>query len=458
MKLLITITVLLFSFNSFTQGLSLQEAKSIAVQNNLRMKSAGIDSKIVEQNIKEIQSMALPQISGEFGYNYFVDIPTQLAPADAFGFPDWMVQTLAISAQQNGVSIPEPTAGDEFSELQFGTKHNMKAGLNVNQALFDGSLVVALKSRKAVEQLQVDINAITETEVKETVHQAYFMIAVAEENLKILSKSQANTDKMANEAKVMNETGFIELLDYQQIQIIQNNLKNSISQAKNGIKSAKALLNFHLGRDLNTEFQISDSLPTLIQNIDEYSIKNYEEGKSPELQLLGTQLKTAELTVMREKANFLPKLYAFGTHSQNFQRDNLDIFEKWYPTTIVGLNLNVPIYSGGRGSIRVKRAKFEMTKLELQKQMAESGKQLEFINAKNDFSSAYDSFINSKNTLELSESIKNKTDIKFKEGMSSSMDVNQVNSQYLQNQGMYINAVLQMLTAKNKIDKILNNY
>ncbi|MBL6964352.1 MAG: TolC family protein, partial [Bacteroidetes bacterium] len=53
--------------------------------------------------------------------------------------------------------------------------------------------------------------------------------------------------------------------------------------------------------------------------------------------------------------------------------------------------------------------------------------------------------------------IYDKTLIKYKEGMVSSMDLSQANSQYLNAQTNYFNALVEVLQAKNKLDNLLNN-
>ena len=49
-----------------------------------------------------------------------------------------------------------------------------------------------------------------------------------------------------------------------------------------------------------------------------------------------------------------------------------------------------------------------------------------------------------------------KTSIKYKEGVSSSLDLTQINNQYLQTQTNYIAALVELLNAKIRLDKSLN--
>jgi outer membrane protein TolC len=59
--------------------------------------------------------------------------------------------------------------------------------------------------------------------------------------------------------------------------------------------------------------------------------------------------------------------------------------------------------------------------------------------------------------LSLSQRILDKTNTKFKEGLSSSFDVSQSTTQVLQAQGTFIQALLNLLDAETAMKKALNN-
>ena len=59
--------------------------------------------------------------------------------------------------------------------------------------------------------------------------------------------------------------------------------------------------------------------------------------------------------------------------------------------------------------------------------------------------------------IELSEKVYNKTLIKYKSGVASSMDVTQANSQFLERNSAYSTAIIEMLNAKTALEKALNN-
>ena len=144
---------------------SLKEAKEYALENSYFSKSAMMDVQKAEQRVKEITGMGLPQINASASYNYFLEIPVQLAPASSFNpmAPD-----------------------DEFLEFQFGLPSNMKAGVTVSQLLFDGSYIVGLRASKTYKELVNAQKEKTEAEIARDVTKAYGMVLASEENLKLI--------------------------------------------------------------------------------------------------------------------------------------------------------------------------------------------------------------------------------------------------------------------------------
>ncbi|MFX8397141.1 hypothetical protein ABTL72_19265, partial [Acinetobacter baumannii] len=89
-------------------------------------KNALLGVKIQEQTNKAFTASALPTISGSAGFTDYIDIPTSLIPGQIFGQPP-------------GTFIP----------VQFGTKYNGNAGLQLQQLLFDGQVFIGLQARDA---------------------------------------------------------------------------------------------------------------------------------------------------------------------------------------------------------------------------------------------------------------------------------------------------------------------
>lgn len=158
------------------------------------------------------------------------------------------------------------------------------------------------------------------------------------------------------------------------------------------------------------------------------------------------------LNLKRQKSAYLPSLAAFYKHTENAKKADFDFTMK----DMVGLSLNVPIFSSGQRNSQVQQRVMELEKIRNTKANVSQGLQLEFINSRNSLNTSYDKYVMEKKNIELSERIYNKMIVKYKEGVSSSLDLTAAQNQYLTAQSNYFNALYALLSSKNKLEKLLD--
>ena len=127
----------------------------------------------------------------------------------------------------------------------------------------------------------------------------------------------------------------------------------------------------------------------------------------------------------------------------------------FYPTTIVGIQLNVPIFSSGMRYHQTKQAKLELEKTQSQKNMVMQNLQLQVANARRDYLTAQENVKVAKENLDLAERIKVSTTKKYEQGIASSLEYAQSESQYLQTLATYVNTAQELFNAKLALNKAL---
>lgn len=420
---------------------SLKEAQDYALKNAYSIKNAKADVKIAEKKIFETTTLGLPQVNGEINFQNFIDIPTQVLPANAF----------------NPMADPK-----ELVPLRFGTEYNTNAGLTASQLIFDGSYIVALQASRSYALLSKLSLSKTENDVKEAVAQAYYTVIVAEENKKILQQSLENMNKLFKETEAIYKSGFVEEQDVDQLKVSVTTLNNSLNRLNKQIEIAYKLLKLQMGIDIDTPISLTDNLSSLIvyDTAESLASSDFKYSDNLDYKLLQTQAHLAKLSLRRERYAYLPSLGAFFTHQQNALRNEFDIFDtdkKWFPTTLWGVKMSIPIFDSGMKGAKISQAKQEYSKiLNTQKQIEQSLK-IQAESAKADFTSALERYMNEKENLNLTEKIYNKTLIKYKEGLATSLELAQAQSQFLSTQGNYVNAMLDLLNSKARLEKIMNN-
>jgi len=137
----------------------------------------------------------------------------------------------------------------------------------------------------------------------------------------------------------------------------------------------------------------------------------------------------------------------------NFFKKNED---KWYPSTIIGLNLNIPIFSSGMRLAKVKQAEYDLEKSLNMKSDAEDNLNLGYMNARSAYLTSIGGKESSYRNLQIAEKIYNKTIEKFKKGVSSSTELIQTYNQFLQSQFTYTSALIEFFNSLTGLEKLLN--
>ena len=173
-----------------------------------------------------------------------------------------------------------------------------------------------------------------------------------------------------------------------------------------------------------------------------------------EFQLLNATQDLNNIDLKRYKAGYYPTVGAFASFQESLQRTNLFDGEQtgFLPTGLLGFNISVPIYDGGEKSAKIQKAKLNIDKTNLQKSEFTRAMTMQVRNSQVALNNANRNLKNRKRALEMTQSIFDRTKIKFTEGVGSSVEVTQAESSLYQAQAEYISALYDVLQSKVDLD------
>lgn len=435
LTVLLVIIVSIGSKAQDTLSFSLKEAQVYAIQHNYQNQNALKDIEIAKKKVWETTAIGLPQVDAQGQIQRFIDIPTQVALASAFN-----------------PAAPE----GEFTTFQFGLNYSNSVGIQASQLLFDGSYIVGLQAAKTYKNLSIHSQIKTEIELKEAVSQAYYTVLATIENANVLDQSLDAAERILNETKALYNEGLTEEQNVDQLELNVNALKTSLGIAEGQRDFAKKLLNLQLGIDINVPTVLTEDLALLVEN---ETISNQKQEFNKEnhidFQLLTTNMQLTQLNLRKEKYSFLPSLSAFFSHQQQNYSNEFDVFSggRWFPATIVGATLRLPILSSGSRLSKVSQAKIEVEKMENTSKEVEQTLKYQSELAASNFDTAKETYDNQKDNLTLAKKIYDKTVKKYNEGIASSLELTQAQNQLLNAEGSFIKSTLDLLNAKVTWDK-----
>jgi outer membrane protein TolC len=423
------------------QDFSLVDAEGYAVENNYQIKNVQLDYEASEKKIWETIAIGLPQVNAEGNFQDLIDIPVSVVDATLF----------------NPLAPP-----GSVMEFQMGQKYSMSATINVNQLIFDGSYIVGLQFSKFYQEMAKTNIDRTITQVKVTVREAYYNTLVAEKNLELIDSIVLSTKLMWDQSKVFYESGFILKEDLDQIEVSYNRIQVSQKNATNQVVIAKNLLKLQMGYDLESEIILNESFDDVLEGIlqNNPALKEFSVENNYDYIMMSQQKQLDEYSLKNEKAKYLPSVGAFFSHSQNAFRQEFDFFDgdgAWYPTTVWGVGVQVPILSSGQKLMKVQQAKIKIEQDDNQLTNVENSLKFRELQLKASFMNAYEALELEKKNVELAQSIYNNALKRKSEGAINALDVTQIQNQLLQAEGSYINAIMQMLMYKIELDKLYNN-
>ena len=417
--------------------LSLEQAIAHALEHNLELRNAKADARIASRQVWEITASGLPQVDGTVGYQYFTDLPTNLIPAEFFG--------------------GEP---GEFAEVQFGTEQNVTATLSVSQLIFDGSYIVGLQAARIFRELSERIYIRSEAEIKSMVSETYYLNLATAQNLEIMRENMGNLEKTLYESEKMLEAGFTDPINVDQLQLTVANLKNRITGMERQKALTRNLLKFQIGLDVGKPLELSDELEDLFRNIslEAFAVTEFDPETHIDFRVMQSQEQMQLMSMRRQWSFYLPTISASYTRQESAYRNEFNFFqggEPWFPTSIIGVSLNIPIFSSGMRASRVQQARLEYEKAQNNTRQVQQSLLLQKQEAASGVQTAMEQYQVEKDNLRLAERILERTRIMFGEGLASSLELTQASDQFLTTQGNYINAMFELLNAQVKLEKAL---
>jgi outer membrane protein TolC len=420
---------------------SLKEAQEYALKNNYNLINAERDIEVAKKRVWETTAIGLPQVSSEATFQNYIDLPTSLVPANAFN--------------------PMAPEG-QFAELQFGTDYNTTATISASQLIFDGSYIVGLQAAKTYKQLSVHTKDKSEQEIKDAIAQAYHTAIGAERNHKSLLDNYKSSITLLNETKALYEEGLTEEQNVSQLELNTASLENAVKQAERQIVIALNMLKFQMGMDVNQNITLTDDFESLIEmneNNSELLSAQFSFSNHFDYELVQTNERLMKLLYRKEKYSFAPTFSAFFSHSQQNMNNTFDAFSggKWYPGTLWGVNLKLPLFTSGMRLAKLSQAKIEYEKATTNSKQVEQSLIIQAQTAQSNYTMAYDTYHTQKKNLDLAKSIHNKTIKKYGEGFVSSMEFTQSQNQLLAVEGQYTKSVYDLLNAKSALKKALGS-
>lgn len=424
------------AFNSSAQQqseakkFSLQDAVAHAKKYNSTLKNSALDVISAEKKVKEVLALGLPNVNATGSFNNYLTVPSSVID---FG-----------GAKQ---------------VIRFGVPFSATGSIAASQLLFDGGFLMGLKASKEYVQLAKINLKRTEVETEISVSKTYYGILLAQTSLKLINANLDALGKTKFDLEKLVQNGFLDRTEFDKVSLQYSSLELQRDKLIDQQKTLMMVLKIQLGLNFEDQIELTDEL-----------IKMYEASKLTipankvdynnrlEYQLINQAISLNTLDKKRYQFGYAPSLVGiFSTQRNSFGQTFGDLGKNWYEGTLWGLNLSIPIFDGLKKSAQIQQASINIKKAENDKKLLSNVIEQEVFIARTTYDRSAKQLEVQKKNLDLAQDIYNRTELKFKNGLTSSLELTIAQRDLETARASYLNTMYDYFVAQLDLRKALGD-
>jgi outer membrane protein len=432
--------------------LTLAQAREYALQHNKSLMNARDKAVSTKENVRENVAQGLPQINGSLDYmtyfNYefefsfggggegelpdFTQAPYDMGDAALFG------DIMGLMGSSEPIIMDDQLSGK----------------VQVSQLIFSGQYLFGIKAAKIARKLAEQGVTASELDIKENVTNSYFLILTTEHSLQIVAENLDNLLKIQQHTTNLYKAGVAEETDVDQLKITVSQLKNTQKALERMNQLNYNVLKFQLGVAPDADIVLADNLEQVMGIIDSQSTltANYDITDNINYQLMESQVDLNKKLLDIQTMAYAPTIAGFYSYTKKIITTAFDLT----PKHLAGFTVSVPIFSSGQRRAQVAQARINlniaMRNEELVKDQLEMQKSQLLFNYQN----ALENFDTQKENVDIAGRVYKSIQNKYQQGLASSLDLTQANSNYLNAENNYLSSLLTLLQAQTSLDKLYN--
>jgi len=436
-KLILTTLFGILSLVSFGQGFTLKQCIEYANRNNSDLRNAQYDLEITQKKVDEQIGSILPQVDISGSYTDNMKLSTTAMPAELVG----------------------GNAGETVA-ISMGTKHNLSAGANLNQKIYDPTFGVALKAAKIAKQQSEQTLRQTLEQVAYNISVTYYKTLVIQKETDVLKATRdASTESLAS-TELKYKNGMAKKIDVDKIRVSSNNTRSGLQQSELSYQQSLNKLKYYMGMPVDSMIELSDTTLSLelspeIIRVDDFNVENHIDYK-----LQQTSLSLYEANKKKEVAGYLPTLSFNAFYDYNAMRDKFNFLksgQNWYNSYGLSATLSIPVFDGLQRKNRISQSKLDIKKAEENIRLTVQSLKVNLSNYEIEYRNAVDNIKNEKDNMDLAKSVYDNTQLSYRQGTGSSLELVQAQSSYREAQSNYFNKLLNLYIARIELEKSKGN-
>ena len=407
---------------------SLTDCIQYALRNQPLIRQSQLDEAITENTIKSKLADWYPQLN--FGYNlqHYLKLPTSFI-ADA-----------------NGIKRPVTTGVQNSSIVQ----------LSASQAIFNQEVLLANRTAADVRRQAQQTTVSNKINVVVEVSKAYYDLLLTNKQVQALDENIVRLERSLQDAYNQYKGGLVDKTDYKRAQIALNNTRADRKRAHDLIDAKSAYLKQLMGYPMNMPVNIIYDSLQMEKDALADTLQRVQYNNRIEYQLLQTRQSLLRANVSYYKGAYLPTVSAFGNYTPTFFSEKLpQLYNNNYPTSLVGLQLTLPIFQGGKRIYNIRTANLQVTRSQWDVSALTKQIDAEYTSAMAAYKGNLAEWNALKENVGLAEEVYNTLRLQYAAGIKTYLDVIIAETDLRTAQLNYLNALYNVLASKLDMQKAL---
>lgn len=416
---------------STEQKLTLKECIDYGLKNHRSVTISRNKYRASEQKAREALSGYLPQVSVNASLDYNLKLQQNVIPAGSF---------------------PGQT---EEQRITFGTKYNSTQMVQLDQKIYDQSLLTGLKANKP----NTDLAALGEEQNNQDliykISSAYYQIIVSQKQLDLLYNNKERFEKTLRITQLQAEQGVAKKVEVKQVQVNLNNVLAQISVTENNLKLAENTLKNNMGLSQEQDIVITDTARWLNTNpqMKLLGAFNYKQTLGYQQQQIEMSLYDINRKMIRDQA--YPVLSLYGRYGANgFGSENLgQAYSPLLDYSAIGVKLSWNLFTGFRRDAQYKQATIDWQNAKENLKLNEDLQNLQFQNAGAAVTRAQSTINTNRSNMELASEVYENATLQYKQGVATISELLNAELSYREAQNNYITSLLDFYLADLDVQK-----
>lgn len=342
-------------------------------------------------------------------------------------------------------------------EIEVGKWNNVSAGVTASMPLINAELWQSMKLSALDVEIAVEQARSSKISMISQVKKAYYAVLLAKQVYDVYKQVYDNAAKNLERTEQNYNAGKSSEYEYLRAQVNVKNAEPNMYSAMTAIDLAIWQLKAVMGVDLEANIGVIGNIDQYKDEMLAFSImsENINLDNNSTLIQLQMQEQQIERTVKMTKYHYIPTLAA--SFSYNYMAMGDDFKFKWYPYSVVGLSLNIPIFDGFSTSSNIRQYKAAKNIMQLNREDTERNLKITLKNYENQITTCMKNYAAAESTVEVAQRSYDIAERMYELGKATLLELNDAMIGLVQAQLTMSQAVYNFMVTKSSIEELEGN-